>query len=103
MTGTRATIWHLSRPVMGAALAIVGFIILQAGVLSVGAAPGNPSIQQNMLYYLVAFLIGYREETFRELMKRLLDLILASATSNHSLRSQSSIRPLPPSPARFRS
>src|SRR4249920_769611 len=30
-----------------------------------------------LLYYLVAFLVGYREETFRELIKRLVDIILA--------------------------
>ena len=32
---------------------------------------------KNLLYYLVAFLVGYREETFRELIKRLVDIILA--------------------------
>lgn len=34
-------------------------------------------IPTNLLYYLVAFLVGYREETFRELIKRLVDIILA--------------------------
>lgn len=34
-------------------------------------------IPPNLLYYLVAFLVGYREETFRELIKRLVDIILA--------------------------
>lgn len=32
---------------------------------------------KNLLYYLVAFLVGYREETFRELIKRLVDIVLA--------------------------
>jgi hypothetical protein len=36
-----------------------------------------PKIPTNLLYYLVAFLVGYREETFRELIKRLVDIILA--------------------------
>ncbi|HEV2961918.1 MAG TPA: IPT/TIG domain-containing protein [Candidatus Angelobacter sp.] len=31
----------------------------------------------NLLYYLIAFLVGYREETFRELIKRLVDVILS--------------------------
>jgi hypothetical protein len=31
----------------------------------------------NLLYYLVAFLVGYREETFRELIKRLVDVVLS--------------------------
>ena len=38
--------------------------------------PANPKIPTNLLYYLVAFLVGYREETFRELIKRLVDIIL---------------------------
>ena len=39
--------------------------------------PTNSKIPTNLLYYLVAFLVGYREETFRELIKRLVDIILA--------------------------
>jgi hypothetical protein len=44
-----------------------------------GSTPQNqpPKIPTNLLYYLVAFLVGYREETFRELIKRLVDIILA--------------------------
>lgn len=120
-------LWHLSRPLVGASLAVVGVLVFKSGVLAVGANPspragetaqapasspapqspapaqGNPGtsttpsnsgsgagantspastpIPQNLLYYLVAFLIGYREETFRELMKRLVDLILTPAGS----------------------
>jgi hypothetical protein len=36
------------------------------------------SVPTNLLYYLVSFLVGYREETFRELIKRLVDVILSS-------------------------
>jgi len=76
-------LWHLSRPLVGAALAVVAVLILQAGVLATGtkpsaAAEGTP---QNLLYYLVAFLVGYREETFRDLIKRLVDLILSPAAT----------------------
>jgi IPT/TIG domain len=75
-------LWHLSRPLVGASLAVVGVLIIQAGVLATGSpttpkTPANPAIAQNLLYYLVAFLVGYREETFRELIKRLVDLIFA--------------------------
>jgi len=102
--------WHVARPLIGVAVAVVSVLILQAGVLAVGSTPipsastptptaasgqatptptptppasstqnqtTNPKIPTNLLYYLVAFLVGYREETFRELMKRLVDIILA--------------------------
>jgi hypothetical protein len=79
-------LWHLSRPLVGASLAVVGVLILQAGILASGSPVATPAttttppntpieIPKNLLYYLVAFLIGYREETFRELIKRLVDLI----------------------------
>lgn len=75
-------LWHFSKPLVGAGLGVVAVLIVEAGVLSVGATPPGASarVPQNILYYLVAFLVGYREETFRELMKRLVDLILAPAT-----------------------
>jgi len=38
-----------------------------------------------LLYYLVAFLVGYREETFRELIKRLVDVVLSPGTSPGTL------------------
>jgi hypothetical protein len=78
---TGFNLWHLSRPLVGAALAVVGVLIIQAGVLASGTPPASatPGVPKNLLYYLVAFLVGYREETFRELIKRLVDLIFSPA------------------------
>ncbi|HEV7426161.1 MAG TPA: hypothetical protein VGQ46_07310 [Thermoanaerobaculia bacterium] len=75
-------LWHLSRPLMGGSLAIVAVLIMQAGILAVGTtlAGAQPSTPKYILYYLVAFLVGYREETFREMIKRLVDLIFTPAT-----------------------
>jgi len=69
--------WHVARPLVGVAVGVISVLILQAGVLAVGSTPTNPTVPKNLLYYLVAFLVGYREETFRELIKRLVDIILA--------------------------
>jgi hypothetical protein len=81
-------LWHLSRPLVGASLAVVGVLIVQSGVLAAGSTPGNAAgsapvsgLPKNLLYYLVAFLVGYREETFRELIKRLVDLIFTPAVA----------------------
>jgi IPT/TIG domain-containing protein len=77
----RFELWHLSRPLIGAALAVVGVLIVEAGVLAAGTNPASsvPGAPKNLLYYLVAFLVGYREETFRDLVRRLVDLIFTSA------------------------
>jgi len=85
---SRFDLWHLSRPLVGGALAVVAVLILQAGVLASGTPPSStvPGAPKNLLYYLVAFLVGYREETFRDLIKRLVDLIFSAA-------------PTPPKPA----
>src|SRR5712691_4082900 len=57
--------------------AVVSVLIFKAGILAVGSTPSpSPSIPNNLLYYVMAFLVGYREETFRELIKRLADVIL---------------------------
>ena len=70
--------WHVARPLIGIGLGVVSVIILQAGILAVGSSPPSQprTIPANLLYYLIAFLVGYREETFRELIKRLVDVIL---------------------------
>jgi len=76
-------LWHLSRPFVGAALAVVAVLILQAGVLAAGKEPSGTAADgtKNLLYYLVAFLVGYREETFRDLIKRVVDLVLAPSAA----------------------
>lgn len=77
----RFELWHLSRPLIGASLAVVGVLIVQAGVLATGTNPANSvsGAPRNLLYYLVGFLVGYREETFRDLIRRLVDLIFTPA------------------------
>jgi hypothetical protein len=79
------SLWHFTRPLMGISLAIVACLIFQSGVLaanpSAGAQLGNASgagaqAPQNLLYYLIAFVVGYREEVFRELIKRVADVLL---------------------------
>lgn len=83
-------LWHLSRPIVGAILAIVTVLMLMAGVLAIGAstpastggAPlpaGGAPLPKDILYYVVAFLVGYREDAFRDLIKQVVDLIVRPA------------------------
>jgi IPT/TIG domain len=69
--------WHLTRPLIGASLAIISVLIFQAGILAVASIPtSSKGVPPNLLYYLIAFVVGYREEIFRDLIKRLADVIL---------------------------
>lgn len=75
-------LWHVSRPFVSATLAVIAVLMFQSGILAVGSDV-NPdetdtaTTATNLFYYLIAFLVGYREETFRELIKRLVDVLLA--------------------------
>jgi hypothetical protein len=69
--------WHVARPFVGAAIATVAVITFQCGVLAVGSSANPSGPTANLFYYLVAFVVGYREETARTLMKRVVDVILA--------------------------
>jgi len=78
--------WHIGRPLFGAVLGIVAFFLF----VVIGSAAGTPPkfldpgprttdippLKDFIIYYVLAFLVGYREETFRELIKRATDLIL---------------------------
>jgi len=65
--------WHIARPLLGAALGTVAFLIFIAVIDATGARARD---HRSVVYYLVAFLIGYREETFRNLIKRATDVLI---------------------------
>jgi len=85
--------WHCGRPVFGAVLGAVSFYLFVLIVMTAGTtpsflgpvgtgqplSPATPS-KDFIVYYVVAFLVGYREETFRELIRRVTDLILKPGT-----------------------
>ena len=73
-------LWHVARPFIGATVAVVAVLIVIAGILAVGSNPDPTATAKkpsDTFYFLVAFLVGYREETFRDLVQRLGDVILA--------------------------
>jgi len=83
--------WHLVRPFVGAAVGTVAVIIIMSGILAVGADPtpatdpdaggaadGTVLDTKNLFYFLVSFMVGYREMHFRDLVKRLGDVLFTS-------------------------
>ncbi len=77
----RFSYWHMARPLFGSVLAIVAFFIFLLLIGATGQTPafatpgGGSKASDLVVYYVVSFLVGYREETFRELVKRVTDLI----------------------------
>lgn len=70
--------WHISRPLVGATVAVVSVLVFQAGIIAVGSTPTSHGVgaPRNILYYVIAFAVGYRERTFRDLLKRVVDVLL---------------------------
>jgi hypothetical protein len=77
--------WYWARPIFGVFMASFGVLVFQAGVLAVGRdlkpAPGATNTQ-NLFYYVLAFIVGYREETARTLIKRVGDVIIGAGESD---------------------
>jgi hypothetical protein len=71
----RFNYWHYTRPLLGAFIGVLGCLVL----LVLTEASTTRSIVANATFYSVtALVIGYREETFRTLVMRLTDTLLAS-------------------------
>jgi IPT/TIG domain len=69
-------LWHFARPFVGATLGIISVMIMQAGILATNQSLDTSTHEpKNQLYYLIAFLVGYREITFQDLIRRLLDVL----------------------------
>ena len=103
--------WHLIRPFVGAAVATVAVIIVMSGILAIGGDPtptpaadgadGEATATAdtvNLFYFLVAFVVGYREAHFRDLIKRLGDVLFTSKDEAKAAASIVSIDP-PQGPA----
>ena len=67
--------WHIGRPFLGAVLGTVGYLIF---VVVINATGAKANTSGNAVYYLVAFLVGYREQTFQMLIQRATDSLFAS-------------------------
>jgi hypothetical protein len=71
--------WHIARPLVGGIVGIVSFYLLVLINTASGAPPKMAADKEanRIIYYVAAFLVGYRERIFRDLLARATDLILA--------------------------
>jgi hypothetical protein len=74
--------WYVARPFVGAFVAVIAVLIFQSGVLAVGLDPtsddSGANVPKDIFYFVLAFLTGYREDSFRHLIKRVADVLLTS-------------------------
>lgn len=99
--------WHMARPVAGVVLGTVAYLIFIGVVNATGATPttgasaaegSGPVPDSNLIpYYVIAFVVGFREHTFRALIQRAVDVLLGPGDSG----SVSAAVVVSPSPIRF--
>lgn len=70
--------WHLSRPFLGAVGGTVAVLIVVLVLRSVDppAADSRYTAGGTAILAVIAFVVGYREDTFRALIKKVVDVIL---------------------------
>lgn len=85
---TKWNYWHAARPFVGAIFAVVSFLIfigiINATGASVNAKPAPAT--DNLPYLVLAFIVGFREQTFRTLLQRAVDIILGPGILARRLR-----------------
>lgn len=70
--------WHVARPILGAVVGTVGFLIFVVVIRATGSSLDGQSATGRAAFDLVAFLVGYREDIFRQLLKRATDVLFST-------------------------
>lgn len=75
--------WYVARPMVGAFVAVVAVLIFQSGVLAIGVNPNAPDTKgpKDLFYYVISFATGYREDAFRTLLRKVVDIVFTSKES----------------------
>lgn len=66
------TLWYINSPVMGIGVGAVVYLVLRAGLLSI-TGPTN-GINSPLVIYLLAWLSGFQQNVFTDLVRRLLQV-----------------------------
>jgi hypothetical protein len=74
--------WHIARPFVGAVVGIAGYLIFVVVVRAAAGSTFATSTAGDAVFYLVAFLVGFREAIFRKLVKQACDLLLQPGQSS---------------------
>lgn len=68
--------WHVARPLLGAAMGTVGYLVFVV-VAQAASTEGAEAGSSSPVFYLVGFLLGYREQVFRDVLRKAVDVLIA--------------------------
>jgi hypothetical protein len=70
--------WHISRPLLGAIMAMIGYLLLSGTLKAVGVSLDFTTAGTGrLIIFAIAFVIGFRESVFRKLVKQLADVLIS--------------------------
>jgi hypothetical protein len=76
-------LWYIVRPLLGGVFGAVGYLIYIAIVQASLTSPNASGSQRpTILALVIAFALGYREEMFRELIRRVVDLVATGGSAD---------------------
>jgi hypothetical protein len=76
--------WHIARPILGAVMGTVGVLVFLTLIRSTGTQINTSADAGRPVYDLIAFLLGYREEVFRDVLRKAVDVLLAPGRSKET-------------------
>lgn len=71
--------WHISRPLLGALEGPIGCLLL---LVTVRAATKNTPVADAAFYDAVAFLVGFAERSFRDLIEKATNVLIGPGDPN---------------------
>jgi len=74
----KLNLWHVFRPFLGAIAGAVSVLIFGLLITSTG----SKFDKSEATFFVLAFVVGYREENFRQLIQKAADLLLAQDPSS---------------------
>ena len=81
-------LWHAIRPVVGAILGTLAYLIFIGFIQATGTKPSSVSSSSpkidSVIYLVIAFVVGFRESTFRNLVTRVVDTLLTPGDTSKS-------------------
>lgn len=94
--------WHLARPLVGTVLGTMAYLIFVGFINATGTKPNVNASGENAAtatdlipYFVIAFIVGFREDTFRTLVKRVVDTLLGPGIPGVTPPATVSITPSP--------
>ncbi|MBI3159259.1 MAG: hypothetical protein HYZ26_06640 [Chloroflexi bacterium] len=78
------SLWYITNPIMGIFLGVVMYLIMLAGLFSLTLGSDAGEISSPFVIYVVAFIVGYRQNVAWDLIRRIIKALFQLNDSNET-------------------